>query len=102
MVPLSKAVAHSASCHTWRQPRARNIEGLDRRTTCTAAYALSQKIRKRVEEGFGWMKTVGDFRKTRFKGIGRTQLGAYFVGAACNLVRMATLALGPPTADAPR
>jgi hypothetical protein len=48
------------------------------------------------------MKTVGGFRKTRFKGIGRTQLCVYFVGAAGNLVRMATLALGPPTLAAPR
>jgi transposase len=82
--------------------KGRKIEGLDGRTTRTATYALSQKIRKRVEEGFGWIKTVGGFRKTRFKGIGRTQLSAYFVGAACNLVRMATLALGPPALVAPR
>jgi transposase len=82
--------------------KGRQIEGLDGRTTGTATYALSQKIRKRIEEGFGWMKTVGGFRKTRFKGIGRTQLCAYFVGAACNLVRMATLALGPPATAAPR
>ena len=81
--------------------RGRRIGGLDRRTTRTLTYALSQKIRKRIEEGFGWMKTVGAFRKTRFKGIGRTQLQAHFVGAACNLVRMATLALGPPPASAP-
>ena len=54
---------------------------------------MSQKIRKRIEEGFGWMKTVGGFRKTRFKGMGRTQLCACLVGAACNLVRMANLAL---------
>lgn len=82
--------------------KGRRIPGLDRRTTRTAAYALSQKIRKRIEEGFGWMKTVGGFRKTRFKGIARTQLCAYLVGAACNLVRMATLALGPPVQAAPR
>jgi transposase len=82
--------------------KGRKIPGLDGRTTRTATYALSQKIRKRIEEGFGWMKTVGGFRKTRFKGIGRTQLCAYFVGAACNLVRMATLALGPPALTAPR
>lgn len=80
----------------------RHIEGLDGRTTRTATYNLSQKIRKRIEEGFGWMKTVGGFRKTRFKGIGRTQLCAYFVGAACNLVRMATLALSPPRSATPR
>lgn len=82
--------------------KGRRIAGLDGRTTGTAAYALSQKIRKRIEEGFGWMKTVGGFRKTRFKGIARTQLCAYLVGAACNLVRMATLALGPPVQAAPR
>lgn len=82
--------------------KGRKIGGLDGRTTRTAAYALSQKIRKRIEEGFGWMKTVGGFRKTRFKGIERTQLCAYFVGAACNLVRMATLGLGPPALAAPR
>jgi transposase len=73
--------------------KGRRIDGLDGRTTRQAGYAMSQKIRKRIEEGFGWMKTVGGFRKTRFKGIGRTQLCAYFVGAACNLVRMANLAL---------
>lgn len=82
--------------------KGRKIAGLDGRTVRTATYAISQKIRKRIEEGFGWMKTVGGFRKTRFKGIARTQLCAHFVGAACNLVRMATLALGPPALAAPR
>lgn len=67
----------------------------------TAGYALSQKVRKRIEEGFGWMKTVGAFRKTRFKGSGRTQLSAYLVGAACNLVRMAKLGWSPPKMSAP-
>lgn len=47
------------------------------------------------------MKPVGGFRKTRFKGVGRTQLSAYFVGAACNLVRMAGLAMAPPLPKAP-
>jgi transposase len=82
--------------------KGRRIAGLDGRTLRTASYALSQKLRKRIEEGFGWMKTVGGFRKSRFKGIARTQLCAHFVGAACNLVRMASLALGPPVAAAPR
>jgi transposase len=73
--------------------RGRRIQGLDGRTTAAPGYSVIQKIRKRIEEGFGWMKTVGGFRKTRFKGIERTQLCAHFVGAACNLVRMANLAL---------
>jgi transposase len=81
--------------------KGRKIAGLDGRTARTAGYALSQKVRKRIEEGFGWMKTVGAFRKTRFKGSGRTQLSAYLVGAACNLVRMAKLGWSPPRAGAP-
>jgi transposase len=81
--------------------KGRKIAGLDGRTARTAGYALSQKVRKRIEEGFGWMKTVGAFRKTRFKGSGRTQLSAYLVGAACNLVRMAKLGSSPPVMGAP-
>jgi IS5 family transposase len=54
-------------------------------------YEISQRIRKRVEEIFGWAKTVGSFRKTRFKGRARTQLAAHFVAAAYNLLRISKL-----------
>jgi hypothetical protein len=54
-------------------------------------YAISQRVRKRVEEIFGWMKTVGGFRKTRYRGVERTGLWAYMVGSAYNLLRMAKL-----------
>jgi len=64
---------------------------LDRRTTRHEGYTVSQRIRKRVEEIWGWTKTVANFRRTRFKGRERTQLAAYFVGAAYNLLRMARL-----------
>ncbi len=64
---------------------------IDGRTTRHAGYSISQRIRKRVEEIFGWMKTIGGFRKTRFKGRDRTQLAAWFTGAAYNLLRMAKL-----------
>jgi hypothetical protein len=37
------------------------------------------------------LKTVGNFRRTRYKGRERTQLAAYLVGTACNLIRMAKL-----------
>ncbi|RKG95577.1 IS5 family transposase [Corallococcus sp. CA047B] len=70
----------------------RRRSAIDRRTTRPAGYALSQRARKRIEEIWGWMKTVGGFRKTRFKGRERTELAAYLVGAAYNLVRMARLA----------
>jgi transposase len=68
---------------------------LDGRTTGTAGYAISQRVRKRVEEIFGWVKTIGGLRKTRFKGRARTQLAAYIVGAAYNLLRIAKLLAEP-------
>ena len=64
---------------------------IDRRTTRHLGYAISQRKRKLVEEIFGWMKTIGGFRRTRFIGLERTQLAGYFVAAAYNLVRIARL-----------
>ena len=49
------------------------------------------RTRKRIEEIFGWMKTVGGLRRSRFVGIAKTQLAAYMVGAAYNLLRMTRL-----------
>ena len=74
---------------------ARNTSGrrsaIDGRTTRHGGYAVSQRIRKRVEEIFGWMKTVGGFRRTRYRGLDRTGLAGYLVATAYNLVRMAKL-----------
>jgi transposase len=64
---------------------------IDGRTTRHAGYAISQWKRKRVEEIFGWMKTVGGFRRTRFRGLRRTGLAGYLVAAAYNLVRICRL-----------
>jgi len=69
----------------------RRRSAIDRRTVRHMGYVVSQRIRKRIEEIFGWMKTVGGFRRTRYRGRDRTQLAAYFVGAAYNLLRMAKL-----------
>lgn len=71
----------------------RRAPGLDGRTTRHEGYAISQRKRKRIEEIFGWMKTVGGLHKSRFVGIAKTQLAAYMVGAAYNLLRMARLQL---------
>lgn len=68
---------------------------IDARTTRHAGYSISQRIRKRVEEIFGWTKTVGNFRRTRYRGKARTQLASYLVGAAYNLLRMSRLLLQP-------
>ena len=69
----------------------RRTPGLDARTTRHDGYAISQRKRKRIEEIFGWMKSVGGLRKSRFIGLVKTQLAAYMVGAAYNLLRMARL-----------
>jgi transposase len=71
---------------------------IDGRTTRHPGYAISQRLRKRVEEIFGWLKSVGGFRRTRYRGLERTQLAGYLVAAAYNLVRMARLAPPQPTA----
>lgn len=69
----------------------RKTPGLDSRTKRCGAYKASQKVRKRIEEIFGWMKTTGNFRKSRHIGCERTNFSGQFVAAACNLVRMAKL-----------
>ena len=67
------------------------VTGLDARTTNRPGYQTSQRIRKRVEEIFGWMKTVGGLRRTRYRGKERTQAWGYFVAGTYNLLRMARL-----------
>jgi len=69
------------------------VSGLDGRTTGRAGYRTSQRIRKRVEEIFGWMKTVGGLRRSRYRGVERTQAWAYFVAGTYNLLRITNLGL---------
>jgi len=67
---------------------------IDGRTTNHPNYAISQRIRKRIEEGFGWMKTVGRLRKTMYRGIEKIAMQLDLHAAAYNLVRMRNLGLG--------
>jgi IS5 family transposase len=69
---------------------------IDGRTTRHPGYAVSQRVRKRVEEIFGWVKTVGGGRKVRYIGVARNQLWAELTAAAYNLVRMVKLASVSP------
>jgi len=78
----------------------RQVKGLDGRTTRTSGYQTSQQIRKRIEEIFGWCKEIGGLRRTKHRGLERVGLNATLVVAAYNLVRMAKLLGGPPTASA--
>ena len=64
---------------------------LDGRTTRHAGYQVSQRKRKRIEEVFGWLKTVGMLRKTRHRGVFKVGWIFTFAAAAYNLVRMKNL-----------
>ena len=64
---------------------------IDGRTTRHGGYAVSQRIRKRIEEAFGWIKTVAGQDKTRFRGVHRVGFAFTFAAAAYNLVRLAKL-----------
>jgi transposase len=88
--------AYNVTPHVAQNVGRRGGSALDQRTTRHEGYADSQRRRKLVEESFGWAKTVGNFRRTRYKGKARTQLAAYIIGAAYNLVRVTKLLLRRP------
>jgi len=69
----------------------RKTPGLDGRTLRGVGYRISQRIRKRVEEIFGWMKTVGGLRKTRFRGLARFGEQGLMTAAAYNLMRISRM-----------
>jgi transposase len=81
---------HVAQNITWKRD-----SQVDARTTRHEGYVVSQRFRKRIEEVFGWMKTVGNFRKTRFVGFGPNRIAAYMVAAAYNLLRIGKLLTAP-------
>lgn len=74
---------------------AQNMKGrrsaIDGRTTRHDGYAISQRIRKRIEEAFGWIKDVAGQEKTRFRGLGRVGFAFTFAAAAYDLVRLPKL-----------
>jgi len=73
------------------QNRAGRRSAIDGRTTRQPGYAISQKKRKRIEECFGWLKTVALLRKLRHRGTLKVDWIFTFACAACNLVRMRNL-----------
>jgi transposase len=80
-----KAVPHVAQNCTGRN------SAIDGRTTRHPGYVISQRLRKRVEEIFGWMKTVGNLRKTRHRGEERVGWAFTLTAATYNLVRIRNL-----------
>ena len=68
---------------------------IDGRTTRHEGYRVSQRGRKRVEEVFGWIKTVAGGRKLRYRGVDRNRMWAELTVAGYNLVRLAKLTAVP-------
>jgi transposase len=83
--------AREVSPHIARNITRHRTSAVGEAVAATPGYAVSQRLRKRVEEIFGWMKTVGGLRRTRYRGLDLTQLAGHLVAAAYNLVRMARL-----------
>ena len=68
---------------------------IDQRTTRHAGYRISQQKRKRIEECFGWLKTIALLRKVRHRGLAKVDWIFAFACAAYNLVRMRNLSPQP-------
>ena len=84
-----KVTAHVAENTSGRS------SSIDGRTTRHGGYAVSQRIRKRIEEAFGWIKKVAGQEKTKFRGRDRVGWAFTFAAAAYNLVRLPKLVATP-------
>jgi transposase len=82
--------------HVAQNHKRRGGSAIDGRTTRHPGYAVSQHKRKRIEECFGWLKTIALLRKLRHRGVGKVDWIFTFACAAYNLVRMRNLAAAVP------
>jgi transposase len=80
-----KVTPHVAQNNTNRR------SAVDGRTTQHPGYAISQKKRKRIEESFGWMKTIGMLKKVKLRGLEKVSWLFTFVAAVYNLYRLQRL-----------
>jgi len=80
-----KVTPHVAQNNTKRR------SAINGRTTQHAGYAISQKKRKRIEESFGWMKTIGMLKKVKLRGLEKVSWLFTFVAAVYNLYRLQRL-----------
>jgi hypothetical protein len=69
---------------------------IDMRTTRHPGYTASQRIRKRIEETFGWTKVIAGMRKTKLRGLPKVDWAFTFAAAAYNLIRLPKLLGAPP------
>lgn len=64
---------------------------IDGRTTRHESYTTSQRVRRRIEEIFGWLKTIGGLRRSNFRGVEKTRMAAELAATAYNLLRISRL-----------
>jgi IS5 family transposase len=88
---VAEARNMNATPHVAQNDKGRR-SAIDGRTTRHPGYAVSQQRRKRAEEIFGWMKTVGGMRKLRHRGLALVGWMFTLAAAAYNLVRIRNLA----------
>ena len=88
---VSEMRGMNATPHVSQNNKRPGGSAIDGRTTRHEGYQVSQRKRKRIEEVFGWMKTVGTLRKTRHRGLETVRWVFTFTAAAYNLVRMRNL-----------
>jgi IS5 family transposase len=82
--------------HVAQNHKRPGCNAIDGRTTRHPGYAISQRKRKRIEECFGWLKTIALMQKLRHRGVCRVHWIFTFACAAYNLVRMRNLAAAVP------
>lgn len=83
--------ARGVTPHVTQHRTKTHPSAIDGRTTRQPGYIVSQRIRKRIEECWGWAKSVGGLRRSRFRGVAKLQWSAYLIAAAYNLTRIAGL-----------
>jgi IS5 family transposase len=81
--------------HVAQNVKRRGGSAIDSRTTRHQGYGVSQRKRKRIEECFGWLKTIALLRKVRHRGLEKVGWILTFAAAAYNLVRMRKLLAQP-------
>ena len=90
----------SVTPHVARNDTRRGGSAIDERTTRHIGYAVSQTIRKRIEEHFGWGKTVGRIRQTVYRGLRRVDQHFKLTMTASNIIRIARMACAVPQGTA--
>jgi transposase len=94
-IPGTRRVTFTVTPHVAQNVKRSGGSAVDGRTTRHGGYEVSQRKRKRIEECFGWLKTIALMRKVRHRGIEKVGWVFTFAAAAYNLVRMRNLLARP-------